>query len=73
MAPAEEAPLWMLVHERTARGLNLELSRPAEMSASGIVTDWDDRIIIGVLDLEGDLSVFDQPDDGGIDVAVEPR
>jgi len=73
VAAAEEAPFWMLVHERTTRGLNLELSRPAQMTASGIVTDWNDRIIIEALDLEGDLSVFDQPGDGGIDVAVEPR
>ena len=72
VAAAHAAPLWLLVHERTNHGLNLELSRPAEMTASGIVTDWDDRIVIGFLDLDGDLSVFDDPDDDGIDVAVEP-
>jgi len=72
VAIAEAAPLWLLVHERTDRGLNLELSRPAEMTASGIVTDWEDRILIGFLDLDGDLSVFDDPDEDGIDVAVEP-
>lgn len=72
VAAALAAPLWLLVHERTDRGLSLELSRPAEMTASGIVTDWDDRIIIGFLDLDGDLSVFDDPYGGGIDVAVEP-
>lgn len=72
VAAAKKAPLWLLVHERTERGLNLELSRPAGMTDSGIVTDWDDRIIIGFLDLDGDLSVFDHPDDGGIHVAVEP-
>lgn len=72
VAAAEAAPLWLLVHERTERGLNLELSRPAEMTASGIVTDWNDRIVIGFLDLDGDLSVFDDPGDDGIDVAVEP-
>ncbi len=72
VAAAAAAPLWLLVHERTDRGLNLELSRPAEMTASGIVTDWDDRVIIGFLDLDGDLSMFDDPGDDGIDVAVEP-
>lgn len=73
VAAAEKAPLWLLVHERTEQGLNLELSRPAEMTASGIVTDWDDRIVIDFLDIEGDLSVFSTPDDDGIDVAIEPR
>jgi hypothetical protein len=70
---ARLAPLWLLVHERTVRGLNLELSRPAGMNASGIVTEWADRIIIGFLDLDGDLTVFDNPDDGGFDVPVQPR
>lgn len=69
---AGEAPLWLLVHERTERGLNVELSRPAEMTRSGVVTDWDERIILGFLDLDGDLSVFETQDDAGIDVAVQP-
>jgi len=72
-AAAEKAPLWLLVHERTTRGLNLELSQPAKMTASGIVTAWKDRIIIKTLDLTGDLSVFNESDDDGIDVTVEPR
>lgn len=73
VAAAEAAPLWLLVHERTRRGLNLELSRPAEMTASGIVTDWADRIVLGFLDIEGDMSAFDFPDDDdSIDVVVEP-
>lgn len=70
---AVSAPLWLLVHERTDRGLKLELSRPAEMTTSGQVTRWVDRIFIGFLDLDGDLSVFDDTEDGGIDVAIEPR
>lgn len=73
VAAAEAAPLWLLVHERTERGLNLELSRPAEMTDSGVVTEWERRIIIGFLDLDGDLSIFSDPDDGDFDVSVEPR
>ena len=73
VAAAEAAPLWFLLNERTDRGLNLELSRPADMTPSGSVTDWDDRIFIQFLDLDGDFSAFDLPDnDGGIDVAVVP-
>lgn len=74
---AESAPLWFLLHERTDRGLKLEFSRPVGMTGTtgrGVVHDWDDRIFIPFLDLDGDLSVFDDPNDGegGIDVQVEP-
>ncbi|NHA70071.1 hypothetical protein [Phycicoccus flavus] len=69
------ADLWFLLHERTDRGLHLEFSRPAEMSSSGIVNGWAERIPLPFLELDGDLSVFDQPDDGDgdVDVPVEPR
>lgn len=72
---ARGADLWFLLHERTDRGLHLEFSRPAEMSTSGIVNGWADRIPLPFLELDGDLSVFDQPDDGDgdVDVPVEPR
>ena len=74
---AKGAPLWFLLHERTDRGLKLEFSRPAGMTGTigdGVVYDWDDRIFIPFLDLDGDLSAFDDPNDGegGIDVQVEP-
>jgi hypothetical protein len=72
VAAATKAPLWLLVHERTDRGLNLEFSRPSHMTEGDIVNDWDDRILIAFLDLDGDLSMFDAPDDGGIDVSVVP-
>lgn len=73
VAAATQAPLWLLLHERTARGLNLELSRPADMTEAGAVVAWDERILIGFLDLDGDLSIFDNPDDGDFDVPVAPR
>ncbi|GHE83426.1 hypothetical protein GCM10017786_13170 [Amycolatopsis deserti] len=74
LAAAEATPLWLLLHERTDRGLRLELSRPSDMTEGGIVTKWEDRILIAFLDLDGDLSIFDNPNDSGdIDVRVEPR
>ncbi|KAF0957307.1 hypothetical protein [Rhodococcus sp. T7] len=71
---ARRAPLWLLLHERTERGLKLEFSRPELMTEHGIVHGWVDRIPMPFLDLDGDLSVFDNPDDGdgGFDVPVEP-
>lgn len=73
VAAAEAAPLWLMVHERTERGLNLEFSRPAQMTDSGVVNDWHTRIPIPFLALDGDLSIFDAPDDGDFDVPVQPR
>lgn len=74
---AKNAPLWFLLHERTDHGLSLEFSRPTGMTGKigrGVVHDWTDRIFIPFLDLDGDLSTFDDPNDGegGIDVPVEP-
>ncbi|MGO4246472.1 hypothetical protein AB4Y87_04595 [Paenarthrobacter sp. RAF54_2] len=72
-ASARSAPLWFLLHERTPRGLRLELSRPGGMTPGGIVNGWGDRIAIAFLDLDGDLSIFNTPDDdGSITVSVEP-
>lgn len=68
---AQTAPLWMLVHERTEHGLNLELCRPGSMSVSGIVTEWADRIPVAALNLNGDFSMFDDPEDEEINVSVE--
>ncbi|WP_053386378.1 hypothetical protein [Leucobacter japonicus] len=73
IAAAAQAPLWFLVHERTDRGLNLEFSRPSKMTDAGAIVAWDERILIGFLDLDGDLSIFDSPDDGDFDVPVAPR
>lgn len=75
VSAALEADLWLLLHERTDRGLHLEFSRPAEMSKSGMVNGWAERIPLPFLELEGDLSDFNPPDDGDGDVVVpvEPR
>ena len=72
-AAAETAPLWLLIYERTERGLNLELSRPSEMDDNGFVTNWKDRIMVRFLDLNGNLSEFDRPDDDDdVNVDVQP-
>lgn len=75
-ASALSAPLWLLDYERTQLGLNLELSQPAGMTPSGMVTEWaPGRILIRSLDLDGDLSVFEALDDedDDFDVPVTPR
>lgn len=69
-------PLWLLLHERSDHGLKLELSRPAQpMTGSGVIAHWHDRIRIGFLPLDGNLTMFDRrpDDDDPIDVVVEPR
>lgn len=73
---AEKAPFYFLLFERITvgkSGLLLEFSQPSAMTDGGSVVDWADRITVPFLDLEGDLSMFDGPDDSGFDVAVEPR
>ncbi|WP_156023234.1 hypothetical protein [Terracoccus sp. 273MFTsu3.1] len=73
---ASDAPLYFLLCERIhhGNGLLLEFSRPAQMTWGGSVTEWADRIAVEHLDLDGDLSVFDNPDgDDAFEVQVEPR
>lgn len=70
------APFYFLLCERVVHGggLNVELARPASMTEGGRVNEWSDRIPVGFLALEGDLSVFDGPDEpSSFDVSVEPR
>ena len=64
VAAAHQAPLWMLLHERTGSGLNLEFARPSVMTPGGTVTAWSDSIAVPALHLDGDLSAFDGPDGG---------
>jgi hypothetical protein len=74
VAAAQSAAFWMLLHERTTTGLNLEFARPSAMTPGGTVVGWADSIAVGPLDLDGDLSVFDAPDgDDDFDVPVARR
>jgi len=62
VAAANSSSLWMLLHERTPTGLNLEFAQPSAMTPGGTVIAWADSIAIRPLELDGDLSVFDDPD-----------
>lgn len=78
VAQAAAAPFYFLLCERALRGggVHIELAQPAGMTPGGSINQWSDRIPVGFLPLEGDLSVFDDPDDEGpdqFDVFVEPR
>ncbi len=78
VAEASAAPFYFLLCERAPRGggVHTELAQPAGMTEGGSVNEWSDRIRVGFLPLEGDLSVFDESDEGGpdeFDVPVEPR
>jgi hypothetical protein len=77
IAKATGAPFYFLLCERAQRGdgVHLELARPAGMTDGGSVNQWADRIGVAFLSLEGDLSVFDQPEEGPdeFEVPVEPR
>lgn len=78
LAQAAAAAFYFLLCERAPQGggVHIELAQPAAMTEGGSVNEWRDRIRVGFLPLEGDLSVFDRPDDEGpdeFDVPVEPR
>jgi hypothetical protein len=76
-ATAQKAPFYFLLCERATvggNGLILEFSQPAGMTDGGSVNKWTDRISVPFLDLEGDFSVFEEPDEGNeIVVPVEAR
>lgn len=78
VARAARSPFFLLLVERATQGgsgLVLEFAEPAEMSDGKSVVAWGERIKIRFFDLDGDLSVFNGPDDGGdeFDVPVAPR
>lgn len=78
VARAAQSPFFLLVVERATQGgsgLVLEFAEPAGMSEGKSVVAWGERIKVRFFDLDGDLSVFDDPDDGGdeFDVPVAPR
>lgn len=76
---ANRVPLYLLVVERIAGerpGLRIELAQPVEANDSGCVVGWGERVNVQFFDLDGDLSVFGDPDADGddeIDVPVAPR
>ena len=74
---ALKAPFYFLLCERATDGSNglvLEFSEPAGMTKGGSVNVWGDRIGVPFLALEGDLSVFENLDDGDeFLVPVAPR
>jgi hypothetical protein len=77
-AQAAAAPLYFLLFECAPHGggLYIELAQPVGMTEGGSVNEWSDRIRVDFLPMDGDLSVFDQPEDDGpdeFDVPVEPR
>lgn len=76
VARTAAAPFYFLLCERAASsgGVHIELAQPADMAEGGSINEWNDRIRVGFLSLEGDLSVFGQSDGPDeFDVPVEPR
>lgn len=72
---AQQAPLWMLLHELIGTTLNLELSEALGCREDGRVDKWGERIQVPPLTADDDTSSFDESngDDDGIEVPVTPR
>lgn len=66
---------WMLLQYATKEEVRSELSLPGTINARGFITDWRERFILPPLSNDG--GPIDQPfqdgDDDGIDITVEPR
>lgn len=67
------APLWMLLHELTPQGLNLELSQPLGSRKDGRIDQWGRRILVPSIPLSDDFGPFDAGDDDGFDIPVIAR
>lgn len=66
---------WFLLQHATVEEVRAELSRPGAINARGFITSWTDRYLLG--SISNDLGVpdvtFDDGDDDGIDISVEPK
>lgn len=70
----DEAPLWMLLHELTPSGLNMELSKPMGFRPDDRVDQWENRIIVPAIQLDGNFSIFVSNHEADeFDVPVDPR
>lgn len=72
----EDCLTWVLVQVPTEQGVLVELSRPKSMSLSGHVDDWDERILLPIIDPRGPkltAQIEDSPENPHIDFAVTPR
>jgi len=59
---ADDVPLWLLLHRREGDKLVAELSFPLEISKSGFVEKWGERIMITSIPLDPTrMPVLDEP------------
>lgn len=66
---------WFLLQHATVEEVRAELSRPDAINTRGFITSWTDRYLLG--SISNDFGVadvpFDDADDDGIDISVEPK
>ena len=67
------APLWMLLHELTPQGLNLELSQPLGSRKDGRIDQWGPRILVPSISISDDFGPFDTGEDDSFDIPVIAR
>lgn len=74
-ASSETISTWVLLYHVAPKGIYAELSLPASISPVGFIDRWRERIILPMYELgpEPEEQVVPDEDDGGFDVAVEPR
>ncbi|HDS1558077.1 TPA: hypothetical protein QEL11_001939 [Stenotrophomonas maltophilia] len=70
---AEGNQTWILMHHTdTSKGeIRFELSLPAEIGNDGKITSWSERILLGSIPFDDDLTEILEP--GGPDIDIEIR
>lgn len=72
--PGAEGPLtWFLLLHRTTEEIRCELSLPLEMSPDGRITRWQERIILSVTPLDGEMVEIMAPQGPDLDIAVKRK
>jgi hypothetical protein len=66
---------WILMHHTdTARGeIRFELSLPAEIGSDGKITSWSERIVLGSIPFDDDLTEILEPSGPDIDIEIRRK
>ena len=63
-SPATEKTLatWVLLHHRSDRNIQAELSKPNQMDDDGMIISWSERLLLRNIPLDGErISIFPPP------------
>jgi hypothetical protein len=71
--PGDERVTWVLLIHRAINEVRCELSLPFSMSSDGHIDGWRERILLGSVQLDGDLVEIAPPTSPDITIDVKRR